>query len=376
MRRMLHQKRTASKAGDIGRHLAACLVLVCLIGTLFAPAASAAPAGQLMLPVQQVFESDGLSVPPSQAFTYLLTPQTPNAPLPSGSEAEGYSFTISGTREIEVDPIFFPASGIYVYEIKCITDSLPGYTVDRQVYTIEVHVTHDLTAILLVYDGADMKVPDLSFAHIYGTLPSDPNAMTDPPVTKTITGTPPATSTFTFRLTAEQPSNPMPAGSVNGIKTITIIGAGQAAFGTWSYPKEGTFRYTVSEVNSGIAGYSYDTSVYTITDVVTAADGQLVVSRTITNDAGQQVSSLSFVNTYTHSGTPSPPNGVSPNPPSPPGNAPPIGPGKPGDGPRTGDFSNPALWITLIAVSSALLTLICIVARKVNQRGKQAPGQR
>jgi len=374
---MLRPKRAVSKAGDIGRYLTVCLVLACLIGTLFAPAASAAPAGQLMLPVQQVFESDGLSAPPSQAFTYLLKPQTPNAPMPSGSEAEGYRFTISGTREIEVGPIFFSASGIYVYELKCITDNLPGYTIDRQVYTIEVHVTNDLTAILLVYAGADMKVSDLLFEHIYGTLPSDPNAMIDPPVMKTVTGNPSATSTFTFRLTAEHTSNPMPTGSVNGMKTITIIGAGQAMFGTWSYPKEGTFRYTVSEVNSGIAGYTYDTSVYTITDVVTAVDGQLVVSRTITNDAGQEVSSLSFVNTYTHSDTPNPPESPNepnppsppnqPNPPNPPGNGSPISPGKPGDGPKTGDFSNPVFWITVIAVSSALLALIFILVRKASK---------
>lgn len=355
MRKMLHQKPAA-----YGRGITVCLVLICLIGTLFAPTAFAATTGQVLLPVRQVFERDGSSIPSGgEVFTYRLTPQTPNAPMPSGSGPEGYTFTIAGTRESQVGPLTFDTTGIYLYELRCVTATNPGYTVDQRVYVVEVHITSALEAVVIVYDSNNVKVSELLFTHSYGALTNRPVTMVDPPVRKIVNGNPATASTFTFRLEAEQKSNPMPVGSVNGVKTVTIIGAGETEFGTWTYAGEGTFRYTVSELNSGAAGYAYDKTVYTITDVVTAADGQLVVARTITNNTNQQVSELAFVNTYTGPGT-SNPSGGGGNEPS----------GKPGDGPKTGDFSNPVLWMTLIAASTTLLLFILIIARKVNRRSK------
>ncbi len=121
----------------------------------------------------------------------------------------------------------------------------------------------------------------------------------DPPVRKVITGdTPPTPETFTFKLTAANSANPMPAGSVNGEKTATVVGEGTTDFGEWTYTATGTYEYAITEVNSGVAGYAYDPLVYTITDVVTDNAGQLEVARTIF-DGASNVSEVVFTNNYT-----------------------------------------------------------------------------
>ena len=357
---MMNQKRATHLAWRAGRTLTIFLTLACLIGTLFVPTAHAAGPVEVTLTVKQLFVSDGLSTPPSDAFSYQLTPQTPSAPMPAGSNSEGYTFTVAGSRGVQIGPISFNTAGIYTYTLRCVADDIPGYTIDRRTYTIEVYVSDEPEAAVLIYFNGD-KASELVFEHIYGTLPIDPGAE----VEKTVNGNPATAGTFTFRLVAENPNNPMPAGSVDGVKTITIIGSGQAQFGDWTYTSEGTYRYTISEINDGLAGYTYDTAVYTITDVVTAVDGQLVVNRTITKNTGETVSQIRFVNTYTSPGRLTPPGSGS-------GGGGSTGkPNPPVDGPKTGDFSNPLLWITLIAVSGVLLMLIILLGRRSSKQAKR-----
>jgi sortase B len=75
-------------------------------------------------------------------------------------------------------------------------------------------------------------------------------------------------------------------------------------------------------VNTGETGYTYDTVTYTITDTVSEEDGQLKVSRVVTNEQNKQVTSLTFINKYSSGG------GVT--------------------GPKTGDDSNTDLYIILL----------------------------
>jgi pilin isopeptide linkage protein len=133
----------------------------------------------------------------------------------------------------------------------------------------------------------------------------------------------------------------MPAGSVNGTKTITVAGSGEGEFGTWSYEKEGVYYYYVSEVNTGERGYTYDKAIYTITDVVKAEDGRLGLSRVVTNDTNRQVTSLSFNNKYDSGGT------IIPEGPKPDGPKP--------DGPKTGDDSNNKLYGSILVFGSLLV---------------------
>ena len=120
----------------------------------------------------------------------------------------------------------------------------------------------------------------------------------DPPVQKRILGDKPENpSTFTFVLTAKDESYPMPAGSNGSSKEITIQGAGSEEFGEIVFTQPGKYVYTVSEKNNGVSGYTYDKTVYTITYTVEQKNGELSVSRTISNGTSE-VSVVEFTNNY------------------------------------------------------------------------------
>ena len=135
-----------------------------------------------------------------------------------------------------------------------------------------------------------------------------PLAVEDPPVVKKLTGdTPTSKGTFTFRMTAESKDYPMPAGSSDGVKEVSVYGSGSTEFGEITFTEAGTYRYKISEVNTGLANYTYDTTVYTITYVVKNENGKLKVERTITETNGKNVDTPVFTNRYTKSDTPSKP---------------------------------------------------------------------
>ncbi len=82
--------------------------------------------------------------------------------------------------------------------------------------------------------------------------------------------------TFTFEITPEDETNPMPEN-----KTITITGNGEESFGTITFTKVGTYSYKVTEKAGDLNYYSYDDSVYTIVYDVTNADGLLEVTKSV-----------------------------------------------------------------------------------------------
>jgi hypothetical protein len=151
-------------------------------------------------------------------------------------------------------------------------------------------------------------------------------------------------------------------------------------------------------MNSGDKGYRYDSSVYTITDTVTDVDGQLVLSRVVTNDSNKPVSNYAFINKYSagfgslfedddSQGSKDPPSGLLPDSDNPFGVGTFMGGAEPevksfpdsgviqtggdatgggngngrlltsgGYGPKTGDDRNSALYLILLISGGALST--------------------
>ena len=373
------------------------IALIAVTGT-----AVHAAANQTKISVTQSFSTTSASA--GDVFTYMFRPVDAGAPMPAGSIAGGYAFSIAGNRSVEFGPIAFSREGVFRYEVYQTTVALsPGYSYDWRSYTVEMHVDENLRATVIAYNNRGGKVNGIVFENSYKVQPTDPRLMTDPPVVKTVTGRPGRSGTFTFKLAAYNASSPMPSGSVNGIKTLHITGAGSGEFGTWSYDRAGVYYYTVYEENTGERGYTYDTSVYSITDTVTEANGQLVLSRVVTNNINKPVSSYEFNNRYSfiddvlgsgpvYRETENPFNNIGDGG-NPYGSGPvvPVGditdggnpgsgadipdqggstPGKPGaGGPKTGDDTNTVLYIALFAgggilVAGALLLLIVAGKRK------------
>ncbi|MBC5648049.1 Spy0128 family protein [Christensenella tenuis] len=273
-------------------------VLVGLLSISFSQSAYAANPVQETIQIEQVFEQSGASAGIDDRFSYSFTPVQPGNAVPANA-----SFIIQGTDTLNLGPITYTHSGIFQYEVRLDqTPSRTGYTLDEQVYTVWVYVRESGTnlvpeVVIVKEDGT--KTDQIVFTQRFGLAPTDPTLMVDPPVKKAVSGNPSQAGIFNFTLTADDPAQPMPDGSVNGVKTMTIVGSGEEDFGTWSYTKVGTYFYTIAEVNRGENDYTYDTTVYTITDTVNEVNGQLELTRVVTNAAQKPVDSCSFINQYT-----------------------------------------------------------------------------
>lgn len=164
----------------------------------------------------------------------------------------------------------------------------------------------------------------VAFTNTYGTTTEGRDVSTAGLFTKTLKGRDWAEGdSFQFMLTGDDGA-PMPEGSANGSKTVSVTAAGTKAgdkvafdFGTIRYTLDDlkdagfaevggkrvrakTFTYTVREVRpddgAAIAGVSYDGRVATMTVTVTDdGSGNL----TATTPAIAQASGGDFVNTYT-----------------------------------------------------------------------------
>ncbi|MCL2606307.1 MAG: hypothetical protein FWD93_03405 [Coriobacteriia bacterium] len=339
----------------------------------------------LTIPVEQIFSSvpSGAS---SGNIDYELTRLNSAYPLPAGTAGtvagDVYRFTIAGNRSPaaqahNLGPIVFSDTGIFTYTLRAVSPSEHGYTVDDRIYTITIAVSSapggGLQARIasIYYAGNGHKQERIIFEHSYLQVqevpdpqPTDPDLMIDPPVVKTVQRNPARDYTFTFRLEAMQPGQPMPGPGAgltgNFISTpqryyvdISITGSGRAHFGVWQYTQEGVFVYTVREIPSNNRDYIFDPSVYTITDVVTNAGDQLVVERTITNQNNREVASLVFLNTYT--------GGTTGTQDTTPTITPPGGGTRPSVGPKTGDYVDPTHLLAAMAISAFIVMVALLL---------------
>jgi len=151
---------------------------------------------------------------------------------------------------------------------------------------------------------------------------------------KKVSGASPATpALFRFTLRPEETGGqPMPIGSSAESSTVELLGEGNTDFAPITFTKPGVFNYTVEEVNDGLAGYTYDPSVYTLSFTVTQSEDDiydLIVDRKIYKD-GVEVESIVFHNQYkSNSG-----GGGGGNPPKPIPVGP-VTPGGPGEKPQS-----------------------------------------
>jgi pilin isopeptide linkage protein len=126
----------------------------------------------------------------------------------------------------------------------------------------------------------------------------------DPPIKKIVEGTTGENDQFTFRMTADDPSFPMPEGSVDGVKTVTVTGPGEYEFGWMYFDHAGTYTYTVEEVAGTNTNYTYDTTPFKKTTVVEEVDGHLVVTKAVYSRNGADSEVATFTNVYSTGTTP------------------------------------------------------------------------
>ena len=81
---------------------------------------------------------------------------------------------------------------------------------------------------------------------------------------------------FTFVLTAENKDNPMPEGSVNGVKEVSISPGETFDFGEIKFQRQGKYKYTVSRKILKSKDLKQDDSVYNA-EVTVFSDGTAVL---------------------------------------------------------------------------------------------------
>jgi len=366
--------------GKIGTKACKVTVLLAFVFTcllLLIPAKAFAASETAIIPVEQIVGAGSAT----NSFDYVLTPVDSANPMPAGTTGGFYTFSMTGNQSTNVY-IEITHAGMFRYELR----GDPATTYDTTVYGILIVARNMAAGGLQVevhayfIEDIDDPLEDKSGDAVFdqsqepgGFGPTDPSLMVDPPVVKTVQGNPAQQYTFTFRLVAQDPANPMPAGSIDGVKEITITGSGSAEFGVWSYTEPGVFIYEVREVNTGNPDYRFDSTVYTITDTVTeptdaTGDRRLVLSRVVTNSDNRQVTSMSFINTYigeTVDIDPPPP------PPPPPGGG--TTPRPPSEGPKTGDYADP-VQLLIIMVASAIIALFILYLIYLDRRSERDHG--
>lgn len=291
-------------------------LVACALALVLAAPSRALAAGE-QIEIGQTFTTKGI-VPEdvTGTFDYELT-AVGEAPLPGGAEGT-YAFSITGNDSLvlsiafgssgDANALVFVHAGVFEYDITCTTTGNDRLTVDNSSYHIYVSIFNDDTAPnklivdkIVVQDNnnPDYKPDSIAYEHSFRGSPFSVT-VDNPPVVKVISGnTPSEDVTWHFRMTADNASNPMPSGSKDGAKTVQIKGEGQVEIGEMTFTEEGTYTYTLTELNDGVPNYEYDGSVYKLTFEVVDNDGNLVVTRSVTKD-GKAVddTACTFTNKY------------------------------------------------------------------------------
>ena len=210
--------------------------------------------------------------------------------LPSGinqSDVLPDSITVhlkDGDRIVETVPVKPDNNGDWKY-----TFTAPKYRADG---VTEIEYTIEEVPV----SGFASEVDGFSIKNTYVA----PVTFDAPMVEKQIDGdTPEIAEEFHFVLSANDGA-PMPEGSSDGNKTVTISGAGHVKFGNITYTNPGTYTYTIAEATGSAKGYGYDSSVYTLTVVVERQGDKLVVKSAdyVRNGDSTVYDKALFVNTY------------------------------------------------------------------------------
>ena len=267
-------------------------------------------------------------------FTFQLKDETGRVVDTAKNKADG---------SVTFPKLKFTEAGTYTYTVSEVRGDQEHMTYDGAEYKVTATVTD-------AFDGKPMSVSwscgvgeKITFNNTY-IKPIPTPCYLDPPLHKVVKGNPAKDGKFTFVLkgkstTAEAGSLPMPKGSSGQTKTITVRGAGSYEFGVIRFTEPGTYVYTMTEKDNRAAGYTYDTSEYTLTCTVTESrDNKLSVKAEVTKD-GNRTGKAKFTNRY-----------KKPEPKK--------------NGPDTGDRSDLTLMILLGATSAAALGALWTYRRK------------
>ena len=198
-----------------------------------------------------------------------------------------------GSAAIDFGTIAYTKAGTYVYEVVEKAGDASGIAYSTNRARITVVVTVDKAGVL---SAAVTKVENPIFTNTY-TSELSYSAAGGLVITKTLNGHSMAKGQFAFTVRPQDAASAKALGLSEGDNTfmtpaaadgatvsIDVLGGRDVTFTQADAGK--TYSYTVSEKNGGAPGYTYDTSVRTVTIAVTDdGAGKLTATTTVTGGA-------------------------------------------------------------------------------------------
>ncbi|MCH3954303.1 MAG: hypothetical protein LKE44_03615 [Eubacterium sp.] len=191
-----------------------------------------------------------------------------------------YKDFTDGSCKIEGIPV-----GTYTVQEKGISDKVTTKYIVGSKETQEITISKGGSSAMTItntYPDNPPVVPDVPSVTVTP-------ASADLRVQKLIIGNDgnwPEGASFTMNLQAKD-NAPMPDGTVNGVKSITVSSENPASFGTIQYEKAGTYHYIVTESKGSDKNFTYDETQHPVTVTVTeSADHKLTASISGGNSSG------------------------------------------------------------------------------------------
>lgn len=193
-----------------------------------------------------------------------------------------------------------PRSKTFTYKVTE-RGNVAGVTNDPEVTkTITVKVTDNGDGTLDVEKQVDSTETDFTFTNTYSVKPADstPTGEGGFAITKKLDGRDLREGEFEFVLVSQAEGTPEGVTAKNDAN-------GKVAFPAISFNAPGEYHYRLAEVDGGLGGVTYDTTVYDVTaTVVDNGDGSLGVTWSVGKD-GQPLEGkqIVFTNSYKAAGT-------------------------------------------------------------------------
>lgn len=176
-------------------------------------------------------------------FTFVLL---------DGDGNEVSSTTNATDGSFVFDDLTFDKAGTYSYTVAEKSGNAGGITYDETLYGVTITVTEDTDTNELVaqvsYSKDNQSVEAMSFTNTYEAIPIGIQLG----VSKELQNASLAAGQFTFELTGSEGA-PMPEST-----TATNTENGQVLFGEITFDAVGEYDYTITEVNDGQEGITYD----------------------------------------------------------------------------------------------------------------------
>ncbi|WP_205839700.1 Spy0128 family protein [Porcincola intestinalis] len=230
----------------------------------------------------------------ADSFTFNIKALTEGAPMPvnltaTATEAEK-------TAEFRNIEFWEVGKGTYEYEISEVNDGIDGIAYDTNAHKVVIQVTKadDATNALsaaVLYDGVEEAKDDSTGLTIRNTFTAATAVLK---VTKDFNDWSKASS-FRFDLKAKG-NAPMPE-SQNGDVAEATKKNTTVAFGEIAFDKAGTYRYIITEENTGVDNVTYDTAKHKVE--VTVVKDENTNALTVESVKYDGDSSLTIRNTYT-----------------------------------------------------------------------------